>query len=102
MADDPSLAELTRALTQLAAALVAAVEDQRQLREVLQRMLISQRRLSILQTVLILFAFLLLFFLAYQVRAAHVETANLTKVIVDQTQAVVAQLQALLDRVPLP
>lgn len=93
MAEDPSLADLTRAMTQLATVLVSVVEDQRQFRRFLRWMILTQ-------TVLIVLAFLLIFFLTYQVRAAHVETANLTKAIVDQTQAVVAQLQALLDRVP--
>ena len=87
MAEDPSLTELTQALTQLTTVLAATLERQSQLQTLLERTLQSQRRLSMLQTVLIFLAFVLLFFLAYQVRATHVETAEtmraLTKALVE-------------------
>lgn len=87
MAEDPSLTELTQALTQLTTVLAATLERQSQLQTLLERTLISQRRLSILLVVFILLMFALIFFLTYQIRAAHVETAEtmraLTKALVE-------------------
>src|SRR5262245_60668057 len=93
-APDPlSLADLTQALTALTRVLAATVEDQRHLRRLLQRMVITQ-------TVLILVALLLLFFLTWQIRALQVQTAALAHTLAEQAQVLAAQTRLLAEHLP--
>lgn len=77
--DQPSLTDLTRAMTQLTVLLMATI-----------RLL---RWLMVLQTLLMVLALLLAFFLAAEIRAHRLEQAELTR-------AMVTKLQALLEHLP--
>lgn len=93
MAEDPSLTELTRALTALTHVLTATIEDQRHVLRLL-------RRFVVLLGLLIVLLIVLLFWLSWMVRAQHVETAALQRALVEQAQALAAQTKVLVDHLP--
>lgn len=100
MADDPSLADLTRALAALTQVLTATIEDQRQFRDEQRQLVRLLRRFVVLVGVLIVLLVGLLFWLSWMVRAQHVETAALHRALVEQAEALAAQTKVLVDHLP--
>lgn len=100
MAEDSSLAELTRALTALTQVLTVTIEDQRQFRDEQRQLVRLLRRFVVLVGVLIGLLVLLLVWLSWMVRAQHVETAALQRALVEQAEALAAQTKVLVDHLP--